>query len=70
MKSIMKSACSLLLAGSMLCPALVGCNQSEDVTTTVPTTQKQEESVPHAELLAANTYAAAGETLMEETIDT
>ena len=70
MNSLFKSICALTLIGSTLCAAFTGCNSADGVTTTAATTElPQAQTRPYDELLAANTYAAAGETLMEETID-
>ena len=69
MNKLFKSACALMLTCAMLCPMLLGCNQVESVTTPVTTTQLPlGQTTPHDELLAANTYASVGETLMVETI--
>lgn len=69
MNPIYKSACALLLMASTLCPTLLGCAAKEIVTTTVATTELPLAQTPdHAELLAENTYAAVGETLMMESI--
>ena len=73
MKLRMKSILALVLAGTMLLPALIACTDKggkDTTTTTATTTATPEEPKPdYAALLASNPYAKAAETLMEETID-
>lgn len=67
MKHCMKALTSMTLAIGLLLPVFSSCTPDDQATATT-TAATTEAPIDYTALLSANTYAQAGETLMEETI--